>query len=160
MFRGKRGSGRFTFYSLICRLKMRKFFILFFLIIVGCSNPPGENTQPSCQEKMAEGFSLFYSKFYNDINFQHERILAPLKGTITTWDDDIIKEESWDNKEITVTPKEKFLEVYKNLKTNLIKKDNIVIEKYWIEQSGFLIEKTFILKSGKWYLYSYNISAL
>jgi hypothetical protein len=86
--------------------------------------------------------------------------LKPLKGKIIEWDDDIVKEETWDNKKVTITPKEKFLQVYKNLKTDLIKKDTVVIEKYWIEQSGFLVERRFILQYGKWYLYSYDISNL
>ena len=80
-----------------------------------------------------EQFSDFYMKFYNDNNFQKSRIILPLKGIIKTWKEDIIKEESWKNKKITVTPKDVFLKKYDNLKTSMINKDSIIIEKYWIE---------------------------
>jgi len=139
---------------------MRNFLILLLAIITGCINSQEKSNQTTLNQTASEDFSFFYSKFYSDTSYQNERILKPLKGTIKAWDDDVAKEESWDNKKVTVTPKEKFLQVYKNLKTDLIKKDTVVIEKYWIEQSGFQVEKRFILQSGKWYLFSYDISNL
>jgi len=139
---------------------MRTILLIVFVITSGCINSQKNSKQTSLAQIMPEDFSFFYSKFYNDTSYQNERILKPLKGSIKTWDDDVVKEETWDNKKITVTSKEKFIQIYKNLKTDLIKKDTVVIEKYWIEQSGFLVEKCFILKSGKWYLYRYDISNL
>jgi len=139
---------------------MRTILLLLFVITSGCINSQEQSKQTSLNQTVPEYFSYFYSKFYSDTSYQNERILKPLKGIIKAWDDDVVKEESWDNKKVTITSKEKFLQVYKNLKTDLIKKDSVVIEKYWIEQSGFLVEKRFILKSGKWYLYSYDISNL
>lgn len=136
---------------------MRNILILFFAFTTGCMNSQEKSNQTSLSQAVSEDFSYFYSKFYSDTSYQNERILKPLKGTIKEWDDDVVKEITWDNKKVTVTPKEKFLLVYKNLKTDLIKKDSVIIEKYWIEQSGFQVEKRFILQSGRWYLYSYDI---
>ncbi len=139
---------------------MRNILILLLVITTGCINSQEKSKHSTLNLTVSEDFSFFYTKFYSDTSYQSKRILKPLKGTIKAWDDDVVKEESWDNKKVTITPKVKFLQVYKNLKTDLIKKDTIVIEKYWIEQSGFQIEKKFILQSGKWYLYSYDISNL
>ncbi len=139
---------------------MKKIFVCFVLVVFGCSNPTQRINNKAINEVVIQDFNSFYSKFYNDSSFQHERILRPLKGTIKAWENDSVKEESWNNKRIIVTPKENFMQVYKNLKTDLIKRDSSAIEKYWIDQSGFIIEKKFILKSNKWYLYIYNISNL
>jgi hypothetical protein len=139
---------------------MKNILILLLAITTGCINSQEKSNQTILNQPVSEDFSFFYSKFYSDTSYQNLRILKPLKGTIKAWDDDVVKEESWDNKKITVTPKESFLQVYKNLKTDLIKKDTVAIEKYWIEQSGFQVEKRYILQSGKWYLYSYDISNL
>lgn len=138
---------------------MKYIFALLLLVVFGCSNLT-QRSNNGIKESVAEDFTTFSAKFYNDINFQRERIIKPLQGTIKAWDDDVVKVETWDKIKISVAPKEEFMQVYKNLKTNLIKNDAEVIEKYWIEQSGFIIEKKFILKSGKWYLESYNISNL
>ena len=140
---------------------MKRFLLLLFIIYFGCANSQQENRKMSFDKvKISEDFFSFYEKFYNDTVFQNKRILRPLKGTIKTWYDDVIKEESWDNKEIRLTPKEKYFQVYKNLKTDLKINDTIVIEKFWIEQSGFFIEKVYIIQTGRWYLYSYDISNL
>lgn len=139
---------------------MKLIFMFVLITISGCINHQGNYNHKPISKEDSEDFTIFNSMFYSDSNFQNSRIIKPLKGTIKNWDDDVIKEESWINKEVIVTPKERFMQVYNNLKVDLIKNDTIVIEKYWIEQSGFLIEKCFILKSGKWYLYSYNISNL
>lgn len=140
---------------------MKRFLLLLFIIYFGCANSQQENRKTSFDKvKISEDFFSFYEKFYNDTVFQNKRILRPLKGIIKTWYDDVIKEESWDNKEIRLTPKEKYLHVYKNLKTDLMINDTIVVEKFWIEQSGFFIEKVYIIQTGRWYLYSYDISNL
>lgn len=139
---------------------MRNILLLLFAITAGCINSQEKSNQTTLSQTVPEDFSFFYSRFYSDTSYQSERTIKPLRGTIKGWDDDVVKEESWDNKKVTVTPKEKFLQIYKGLKSDLIKKDTVVIEKYWIEQSGFQVEKMFILKSGKWYLYSYDISNL
>lgn len=139
---------------------MRTVLLLLVLITIGCINSKEKINQTTVRQNASEDFSFFYSKFYSDTGFQSERILTPLKGIIKAWDKDVIKEESWAKKIVTVTPKEKFFQIYKNLKTDLIVKDTVVIERYWIEQSGFQLEKKYILRSGKWYLYSYDISNL
>jgi hypothetical protein len=139
---------------------MRYILVFLLAITVGCINSQERINRAVSRQIVSEDFSFFYSRFYSDTNYQNARILKPLKGTIKSWNDDFIKEEGWDNKKVTVTAKEKFMQIYINLKTDLIKKDTIVIEKYWIEQSGFQVERKFILKSGKWYLFSYDISNL
>ena len=140
---------------------MNKILFLIVTICFGCANSDHENKSTLTDEvKTSEKFSTFYQKFYNDSSFQQQRILKPLKGTIKSWGNNEVKVETWDNNEITVTPKDGFMQIYKNLKTDLIVTDNSAIEKYWIEQSGFIIEKVFKKQSGKWYLYSYDITNL
>jgi len=125
------------------------------IVFIGCAN------KDRAQKEKNEDFSSFYQKFYTDTIFQDSRILKPLEGTIKSWnDEDVVREESWINRKIRITPKEKFLESYKNLKTELLKSDSSVAEKYWIDQSGFFVRRKFILKKGKWYLFSYDISNL
>jgi hypothetical protein len=139
---------------------MKRILIFLLAITTACTNSPEKSKHETLSQSVSEDFSSFYLKFYNDTSYQNERILKPLKGKIKAWDDEIVKEESWDNKKVTITPKEIFLQVYKNLKTDIVKKDTVVIEKYWIEQSGFYVEKRFVLRSSKWYLFSYDITNL
>lgn len=139
--------------------------IMLCLIIISCNNKKNfifeDLNNKNSNIQAAEDFNLFYTKFYIDTIFQKQRILKPLKGTIKSIDeDDKLIEESWLKNKITITAKEEFKKVYKNLKTDLIKSDTLIIEKYWIEQSGFSVEKKYILNSGKWFLYSYNITNL
>jgi hypothetical protein len=82
--------------------------VILFAITTGCINSHEKRNQTILSQTFSEDFTFFYSKFYSDTSFQSERILKPLKGTIKTWDDDVVKEESWDNKKVIVTPKEKF----------------------------------------------------
>ena len=139
---------------------MKNILIFLLIFIAGCINTQEKSKQTTLNPATTEDFSYFYSKFYSDTSFQNTRTLKPLKGIIRAWNEDVVIEENWDNKKITITPKEKFYQIYKNLKTDLIINDSVVIEKYWIEQSGFVVEKRFISQSGKWYLYSYDISNL
>jgi hypothetical protein len=132
-----------------------------FLVIAGCINLQYTNNQTAKNKITNEDFNTFSIKFYADTIFQQSRILKPLKGIIKYWNDnETVKEKSWGKNKITITSKEIFLKVYKNLKTELILTDTLVTEKYWLEQSGFHVEKQFLLKEGNWYLYRYDISNL
>ncbi len=119
-----------------------------------------QHINSNLKNKAIDNFDEFYVKFYKDTIFQKSRILYPLKGYIKYWDDDTAKEDSWLNNKIVITPKETLELNYKNLKSEILKKDTIVTEKYWLENSGLFIERNFIRKAGKWYLYIYNISNL
>jgi len=39
---------------------------------------------------------------------------------------------------------------------SLVMSDSMVTEKFWIDQSGFKVERRFKLKDGKWYLVYYD----
>ncbi len=138
---------------------MNKLFLLAAIVIIGCTNAK-EEASKTLQKDSIENFTGFYDAFYKDTNFQNSRIIYPLKGEIKSWDEnDKPNTETWPlGEKIIVVSKEALLNEYKNLKTTLEKMNSSVIEKLWIEQSGFYIEREFILKSGKWYLNRYDFS--
>jgi hypothetical protein len=139
---------------------MKKILTILIVIMAACHSINDNNSKVISKMNISEDFDNFYSKFYIDKTFQHERILLPLKGIIKSWDNDEVKEDTWEGKEIIITPEQEFSNVYKNLKVELSKKDTVAIENFWIENSGFRIERIFILRDSKWFLYSYNISNL
>lgn len=139
-----------------------KYFLIFLICIIpGCIN---SQEKRNLNQTVSEDFSSFYSRFYSDSTFQRERTLNPLEGKILSWDDnDVVREEFWTNLKgvVKVEPKEYFLKlVSEKVKSELIKKDTLVVERYWAENSGFEIIKKYILRSDKWYLYYYYFSYL
>ena len=136
---------------------MKKLFLLTTIAIIGCTNLK-EDAPKTLQKDSIESFTGFYEAFYKDTNFQNSRIIYPLKGEIKSRDEnDEPNTETWPlGEKIKVLSKEALLIEHKNLKATLMEKDSIVIEKLWIDQSGFYIEREFVLKSGKWYLNRYD----
>ena len=137
---------------------MKYLQIVFLVVLLGCGNK--KVYQNASHQISNEDFSEFYAMFFEDTVFQKERIILPLKGNIKTWVGDSIKEDTWVGKDIVVTAKEVFVDSYSNLKTDLIDLDSIYIEKYWLDQSGFIIEREYVRNNGLWYLSRYDISNL
>lgn len=131
-------------------------FCIQFIFLICCGNKSNLGIQDN--RKHIEDFDVFYSRFFQDSTFQRGRINLPLKGSIKYNDGTSIKKESWDGKEVIITPKKDFFKEYKNLTYDLIKSDTLVVEKMWIKNSGFSVERYFKQKSGKWYLDKYNIN--
>jgi hypothetical protein len=106
------------------------------------------------EEKIvSENFEEFNNKFHSDSDFQLSRIKFPLKGELTTSDGiSIWTKKNWSFITVRVSEKQKD----KEFKYNLKKSDSIVIEKYWIENTGFSIERKFELIDNNWFLVYYN----
>lgn len=101
----------------------------------------------------SENFEEFNNKFHTDSDFQLSRIKFPLKGELTTSDGI----SNWTKKNwsfITVKVSEKQKD--KEFKYSLRKSESLVIEKYWIEDTGFSIERKFELIDNNWFLVYYN----
>ncbi len=132
--------------------------VIIILFFCACSTSRQERNEATNYQKVAENFDKFYISFYSDTIFQNERILKPLAGEILSWSEDEIISETWDNKEIIVTPKEAFLSIYNNLVVEFEKTDTLIIERYFIPHSGFEIKRKFALRYGQWFLLCYDIS--
>jgi hypothetical protein len=135
---------------------MRLFQIVILVFIIGCGR--SQESQNSLSDNSVENFVVFYKRFYSDEAFQQTRLLIPLEGKIKSWDEDEIKEETWEGRNIVISSKDVYLESYPNLKTEILELDSSYVEKYWLEQSGFLIRREFVQRNGKWYLMRYDIS--
>jgi len=135
---------------------MKYMQIVILVFCFGCGNSQQPNI--STPLETIEDFESFYKRFYSDSAFQQSRIILPLEGIVKSWDGDSIVEESWSDRDIVVSSKSVFLEHYRNLKVEIERVDSTYFEKYWLENSGFLIERIFVLKHCEWYLASYNIS--
>jgi hypothetical protein len=135
---------------------MRLFQIVILVFIIGCGR--SQESQNSLSDNSVENFVVFYKRFYSDEAFQQTRLLIPLEGKIKSWDEDEIKEETWEGRNIVISSKDVYLESYPNLKTEILELDSSYVEKYWLEQSGFLIRREFVQRNDKWYLMRYDIS--
>jgi hypothetical protein len=143
-------------------------FLSTLLFTVSCSNESEKNDKKTAskieetsieknkveEEKIvSENFEEFNNKFHSDSDFQLSRIKFPLKGKLTTSDgiSDWTK-KNWSFITVKVSEKQKD----KEFKYSLKKSDSLVIEKYWMEDTGFSIERKFELIDNNWFLVYYN----
>ena len=105
-----------------------------------------------------ESFMEFYIKFNNDIDFQNKRIKYPLKGEYSDGFSEIENEDieyMWTlNDSIDFNFLSADTLVYK-LDRKIEK--NEVIEKWYIENSGFSITSKFKKNKGEWFLVFYSV---
>jgi hypothetical protein len=101
----------------------------------------------------AESFDSFNTRFHADSVFQLTRIPFPIDGQCVN----DVENSRWSKKnwEFLKTP------VSLNADTaecrhSLIMTDTLVTEKFWIDQSGFKVERRFRLRDGKWFLVYYD----
>jgi len=109
--------------------------------------------------KENEDFAYFIERFYADTLFQKSRIVIPLQGKIVTFNEieKSIVETTWEGRKIIVTSFEEIKSLMKNVKQTYIINQESVSEKIYIENSGYVIEKTFQLQKERWYLTKYDI---
>jgi hypothetical protein len=100
-----------------------------------------------------ESFDRFNQRFHADSNFQLSRISFPIGGKFV----DDLQSRLWtpDNWEILTTPVSPVTDTTQ-YKHSLVRTDSFVTETFWIDQSGFKVERRFALKDGKWYLVYYD----
>jgi hypothetical protein len=130
-------------------MRQLKHYILPLLILVVGLN--------SCQKKLAisavdEDFDTFYARVHDELDFQLDRGIFPLEGTLT--DDSGTHEWSRDGWEMH---RGKVTEITaSNYDTEIIRKDNEFIDRVKLRDSGFYIERKFERRKGKWYLVYYE----
>ena len=142
-----------------------KILILYFILFSSSACVSNSEKQTEQNRSIKESFDLFYKRFYSDKDFQKERIQLPLEGGIKAWsesNDTTIIFEQWTSQSLVggVSNKDSLIKYYPNVRWNIEKKDTVVFEKYWLENSGFFINRNFRLVHNKWYLYLYEISNL
>lgn len=131
-------------------------FVLLLSLVIGCNN--GQK-QPN--NLIKEDFNSFYKKFYSDSVFQLSRIIFPLQGKHYKSDEGAFeseelaywKKEDWkiitnvfpDNDTVIKIDRDTY-------RRRITKMDTLVIEKVFIENSGYHILQKYTIKNGKWYL--------
>ena len=112
--------------------------------VVSKTNPNRDTT---------ETFAIFNEHFHSDSAFQLSRIAFPIGGHYAEGE----SSRSWrvGNWELLKEPVRETVNT-NEYKHDLQKTDTTVIEKYWIENSGFKTERRFRKIGGKWYLTYYD----
>jgi len=143
---------------------MTKYYLLTIMTfcIFSCqnnsSNKPNESQNIN---ESKENFEVFINQFYSDSIFQKSRIILPLDGEINEWsENDSVVKSNWKDRQISITNFETIQKYKPNTKHSIEKVNEICIERIFIENSGFSMERKFILRERKWYLKEYNISNL
>ena len=107
----------------------------------------------SIPPKGLENFEEFNKLFHTDSVFQLSRVNFPIEGKlIDGFDRQSWTTKNWELMKIPVSEKAS-LSDYRHL---VKKNDKIVIEKFWIDNSGIIIERRFRIVDGKWFLVYYN----
>jgi len=144
-------------------MKPYQFLFLVFGSLVACSRNNKKQMQLPIQAPPTvvaianttdrESFDSFNTHFHSDSLFQVSRIAFPIGGQCVN----DIENKKWNrsNWEFVNTP------VSLNADTteyrhSLVMTDTLVTEKFWIDQSGFKVERRFKLKDGKWFLVYYD----
>lgn len=134
---------------------MNRFFTCLLVagLLYACKTNQIQNT--------SESFSEFRQEFYRDSTFQVNRIQFPLSG-VNTEDMDLESGQSeyyWhkDTWKVLHIPDSTST---KGLKHEIKVKDSTAREKFYLPDSGFLVELTFIQENGKWFLTEFVNSQL
>jgi len=100
-----------------------------------------------------ENFNEFNIRFHTDSIFQLARVNFPIGGKSI----DGFEKHDWTLKN-WVMLKTLVVETSqaKDYKHSLTKSDTLVVEKYWIPESGFEVERRFKRINNKWFLIYYN----
>jgi hypothetical protein len=131
-------------------------FLAAFLISIGCQHKNKKssnlNVKPTKTETN-EKFDEFNIRFHSDSIFQISRIDFPIEGlSVSGFDKHKWTKQNWEFMIIPVSEKNK-IDDYEH---SLIANDTLVIERFWIPDSGFEVERQFKLIRNKWFLVYYN----
>lgn len=107
----------------------------------------------SISSNYSENFEEFNRQFHSDSIFQLSRINFPIEGKlIEGFDKQNWTSKNWELMKIPVSEKSSL----RNYKHSVRKTEDFVIEKFWIDNSGFHFERRFKKIDGKWFLIYYN----
>ena len=100
-----------------------------------------------------ESFDSFNNQFHSDSSFQLSRIAFPIGGQVVN----DTENATWNrhNWEFLKTPVSLTADTTE-CRHSLVMTDTLVTEKFWIDQSGFKVERRFKLRDGKWFLVYYD----
>ncbi|OXA80438.1 hypothetical protein SAMN05444397_102211 [Flavobacterium aquidurense] len=131
-------------------------FLAAFLVLIGCQNKNKKSSdlnKKSAKIETSEKFNQFNIRFHSDSIFQISRIDFPIEGlSVSGFDRHKWTKENWEFMIIPVSEKNT-IDEYEH---SLIKNDSLVIERFWIPDSGFEVERQFKLIRNKWFLVYYN----
>ncbi|MDQ6529949.1 hypothetical protein [Flavobacterium sp. LHD-85] len=105
------------------------------------------------KEEQPESFEEFNKKFHSDSLFQVSRVDFPIEGKhVAGFEQYNWTRKNWQFQAIPVAEKTEIGE-YQH---SLVKTDTLITEKFWIDNSGFEVERQFKLIKNKWVLIYYN----
>lgn len=110
-----------------------------------------------CQKKIGiasvdEDFDVFYDRFHAESDFQLDRVVFPLEGTLI----DDQGTHQW-NRGDWEMHRGKVTEITAaGYDTEIIRKEAEFIDKVTLRDSGFFIERRFQRIKGRWYLVYYD----
>ncbi|MDA6072342.1 hypothetical protein NJT12_22190 [Flavobacterium sp. AC] len=129
--------------------------IVAFLILISCQHKKQESLSESKKTTIVKGenFDVFNSQFHSDSVFQISRVDFPIDGiSVSGFDRHNWTKENWKFINVPVSEKNEI----QNYEHSLVKSDTLIIERFWIPDSGFEVERQFKLIKNKWFLVYYN----
>lgn len=129
--------------------------IVSFLILLSCQNKKSDSSVLSKKEiiKNAEKFDVFDERFHSDSVFQISRVDFPIDGiSISGFNRHNWTRENWQFLNVPVSENN----LIENYEHSLVKTDTLVIERFWIPESSFEVERHFKLIKNKWFLVYYD----
>ena len=134
---------------------MRNYFVVLIIIFfaISCNSKKLQKNKIDSKKDTVESFQSFNIRFHKDSFFQVSRIAFPIGGKYV----DGINNHGWtkQNWKQLKSPVGAPVDTTQ-YKYRLVKTDSSVVEKFWIDQSGFNIERRFRLKKDKWFLTYFN----
>lgn len=136
---------------------MRHFILIVLLVnffTVSCNRKKDlNNYQIRNTATEIENFNEFNIRFHTDSIFQLARVNFPIGGkSIDGFEKHDWTLKNWEMLKTLVIETSQT----KDYKHSLTKSDTLVIEKYWIPESGFEVERKFKRINNKWFLIYYN----
>lgn len=120
--------------------------IILFSMLMSCQNKKAESFEK-------ESFNEFNKRFHSDSVFQISRVDFPIDGVgVSGFERHNWTKTNWKFLKIPVAE----TTTIENYQHSLVKTDTTITEKFWIENSGFEVERQFKLIDNKWFLIYYD----
>jgi len=102
---------------------------------------------------VVENFEEFNKNFHSDSLFQVSRVDFPIEGKhVSGFEQYSWNRKNWQFQAVPVAEETEMGE-YQH---SLVKTDTLITERFWIQDSGFEVERQFKLIGNKWFLIYYN----